>query len=101
MSLSQPQTKPHLRLLKTKGDEEYLAKEVELFQRGEKNNHEFTEREIDILNKMSEGMTAEMIAEMLHISPHTVKTHQRNMLKKTKCSNGVQLVAQSIRMGFI
>ena len=37
MSLSQPQTKPHLRLLKTKGDEEYLAKEVDLFQRGEKN----------------------------------------------------------------
>ncbi|WP_258098295.1 response regulator transcription factor [Marinoscillum pacificum] len=62
---------------------------------------DFTEREIDILNLMSEGLTAEMIGDSLCISPHTVKTHQRNMLKKTGCSNGTQLVARSIRTGII
>lgn len=61
----------------------------------------FTEREVDILQQMADGLTAGMIADKLHISPHTVKTHQRNMLKKSGCYNGTQLVAQCIRRGII
>ncbi|MEQ9304353.1 MAG: helix-turn-helix transcriptional regulator [Marinoscillum sp.] len=62
---------------------------------------EFTWRERDILNLMSEGLTADDIAKSLFISPHTVKTHQKNMLKKSECINSTHLVAIAVRVGYI
>lgn len=87
----------HLQLLKPR---QSLAKEVSI---APESTHEWdlTDREIDILSLMADGLTADMVADVLHISPHTVKTHQRNMLKKSGCANGIHLVAQSMREGLI
>jgi len=64
-------------------------------------NLEFSEREIDILQLMAFGKTAHEVAEKLYISPHTVKTHQKNMLKKTGCNNSTHLIASCLRSGVI
>lgn len=62
---------------------------------------EFSEREMDILVLMAHGKTANEVGDELCISPHTVKTHQKNMLKKTGCYNSIHLIACSIRDGVI
>ncbi|WP_324720407.1 helix-turn-helix transcriptional regulator [Salinimicrobium sp. HB62] len=67
----------------------------------EKITHSLTEREIRIVKELAKGNTNKEIADILDISPHTVKTHKKNILKKTKCYNTPDLVARSIREGLI
>ncbi|MFY0605215.1 MAG: helix-turn-helix transcriptional regulator [Cyclobacteriaceae bacterium] len=62
---------------------------------------EFTEREVDILKQMSFGLTADKIGETLHISPNTVKTHIKNMLKKSGSTNSVEMIANALRQQVI
>ncbi|MFC2098894.1 LuxR C-terminal-related transcriptional regulator [Bacteroidota bacterium] len=42
----------------------------------------FSHREIEIINLIAEGNKSAEIAEKLSISPHTVLTHRKNMLKR-------------------
>lgn len=58
-------------------------------------------REKEILIQLKEGLNSKAIAEKLHISCHTVDTHRRNMLAKTKCKNVVELVQLATRLGSI
>lgn len=62
---------------------------------------QLTERELDILGKIQEGKTSKEIADELNLSIHTINTHRKNMLEKTKSKNITQLAEtfQSIRMG--
>ena len=61
----------------------------------------FSEREITILKEMSQGKTTKEIAAFFDISPHTVTTHKKNILKKSQCKNTSQLIAKCIREGII
>lgn len=47
------------------------------------NKEELTQREIEILKLVCEEYTTADIAEKLFISPHTVDTHRKNILKKS------------------
>ncbi|MEQ8469790.1 MAG: helix-turn-helix transcriptional regulator [Marinoscillum sp.] len=69
--------------------------------RGRIHFHKITLRERDVLRLMSEGLRAEEIADCLFISPFTVKTHQKNILKKSTCLNSIHLVASAVRAGYI
>ncbi|MGB8705889.1 MAG: helix-turn-helix transcriptional regulator, partial [Gillisia sp.] len=60
-----------------------------------------TEREIQVIRKLSRGLKAEQIAEELHVSPHTIKTHRRNILQKSGCTNTTELVAKCLISGII
>lgn len=60
-----------------------------------------TEREKQIIIKFSKGLNAEQIAEEFNLSPHTVKTHRKNILKKSSCSNTTELVAKCLTNGII
>lgn len=60
-----------------------------------------TPREAQIVRLLAEGLTAEQIAQELFISFNTVRTHRKNLLQKFNCKNAVQLVALSIRRGWI
>lgn len=60
-----------------------------------------TEREKQIVIRFSKGLNAEHIAEELNLSPHTIKTHRRNILQKSGCSNTTELVAQCLTTGVI
>ena len=51
-----------------------------------------TKRELEILKLIKKGMTDKEIASNLNIEPTTVETHSRNMRKKTKTHNRIELI---------
>lgn len=60
-----------------------------------------TEREKQIVIHFSRGLSAEQIAAEMNLSPHTVKTHRRNILNKSGCTNTTELVAKCLTNGVI
>lgn len=62
---------------------------------------EFTPREIEVLRLLTTGAGNEEIAEKLHISQNTVKTHIKHLLEKTGFSSRTQLAIQSRITGFV
>lgn len=61
----------------------------------------FTKREKDIVSEIAMGLSNDQIADKLSISPHTVKTHRKNIMEKSKCDNSAQLVANCLMGGVI
>jgi DNA-binding NarL/FixJ family response regulator len=51
-----------------------------------------TEREIQIINHIREGLSSKEIANRLEISLKTVEVHRHNVLKKLKLKNSASLV---------
>jgi DNA-binding NarL/FixJ family response regulator len=62
---------------------------------------ELTERERDILLLIAHGLSNDEIAGRLVISPHTAKTHVRNVLRKLDCRDRAGLVALAYESGLI
>ncbi|MBP7498784.1 MAG: hypothetical protein KA796_02835, partial [Chryseobacterium sp.] len=60
---------------------------------------ELSKREVDIIRLISDGNSNEEIADLLSISPHTVKKHRSNILEKAECSNTAQLIKNCIQQG--
>jgi len=61
------------------------------------NTSKLTEREIEVLDFICKGLTAEKMAEELCLSTETVRTHRANLLSKTGCSNAPALVMYAIK----
>lgn len=61
----------------------------------------FTRREIDIIRLLGAGMSTGQIADQLRISPRTVVTHRKNVLRKSQARNTVELVVDCVRKGYI
>lgn len=56
------------------------------------NDHaSFTSREIQVIRELFNGSMNKEIAVKLHISEHTVATHRKNILFKSKCSSVQEL----------
>ena len=60
-----------------------------------------TTQEKKILQFLSEGKPSREIADLLFLSPHTVDTHRRNLLKKTNCIDSTAMIAFSKMTGLI
>jgi transcriptional regulator EpsA len=60
-----------------------------------------TEREKQILSWVREGKSNHEIADILSLSPLTVKNHIQKILRKMGCSNRAQAVAEAIAMGLV
>jgi DNA-binding CsgD family transcriptional regulator len=60
-----------------------------------------TSKEIEVLAKLSEGLSSKQIADNLFISKHTVDTHRRNILKKLDVQNSIEAVIYSRSMGWV
>jgi DNA-binding NarL/FixJ family response regulator len=58
-----------------------------------------TEREHQVLGLVAEGLSNTEIAQNLHITPGTAKTHVRNLLTKLDARDRVQLVILAHRAG--
>jgi DNA-binding NarL/FixJ family response regulator len=63
--------------------------------------HSLTSREIEILHLIAQGYSTPQIADKLIISPKTVETHRKNMLKKVNVKNIMGLVNYGIQRGII
>lgn len=64
-------------------------------------NIDFTIREFEIINLLAEGSRAKEIAHELFVSELTVRTHVKNILRKSSARNTTALVATCIRQGLI
>jgi DNA-binding NarL/FixJ family response regulator len=51
-----------------------------------------TQREMEIIQLISEGLTSQEMADKLFISPRTVDTHRANLLKKLAVKNSMELI---------
>jgi DNA-binding NarL/FixJ family response regulator len=58
-------------------------------------------REMEVLERLSEGNTTIQIANQLYISENTVKTHVRHILEKLNASNRVEAVNKANRLGIL
>lgn len=65
------------------------------------NTPRLTKREKQILKLVVSGKTNNQIAEDLFISPLTVETHRRNLMKKMKASNTASLVKMAIEKSLV
>jgi DNA-binding NarL/FixJ family response regulator len=58
----------------------------------EKRHDQLSEREMEIFLLVANGKSTKDIAETLFLSPHTVNTHRKNILKKLSCKNAAELL---------
>jgi len=56
-----------------------------------------TQRELQVLNLISEGLTNKEIADRIFLSDHTVASHRKNLMKKFEATNNVDLVIKAIK----
>lgn len=61
----------------------------------------FSDREIEVLKLLKDGITSSVIAEKLFISKHTVDGHRRKMLFKSNCTNTIDLINFSKTNGLL
>ena len=62
---------------------------------------QLTDREVEILRLLAEGLRGHDIAIRLVISPQTVQTHVRNMLSKLRVHSRLEAVAFAVRHGWL
>jgi two-component system, NarL family, response regulator YdfI len=60
-----------------------------------------SERELEVLDLLSEGLSNKLIAHRLNISEHTVKTHVASIFGKLGASSRTEAVSQAIRRGLV
>ncbi|MEU3619420.1 response regulator transcription factor [Streptomyces sp. NPDC006872] len=59
-----------------------------------------TEREREVLGLVAAGLSNDDIAQRLHLSPHTAKTHVNRIMTKLHARDRAQLVVIAYRTGF-
>ena len=86
---------------RTMAGEHIYPDETPLIHIGNATNHEFTERELDILKELTTGDTNAVIAERLHVSLATVKSHIQHLMEKTGFKTRTELVSEARSRGIV
>ncbi len=60
-----------------------------------------SKRELEILHLIAKGLSSRKISDFLMLSDHTVRTHRKNILKKTQTKNSSELIKKCIEWGYI
>ncbi len=60
-----------------------------------------TEREIEVLRLVAQGVSNSEIAQALYITVNTVKTHLRNILDKLQLENRTQAATYAVQKGLV
>jgi two-component system NarL family response regulator len=60
-----------------------------------------TERELEVLSRVAEGMSNREIADVLEISENTVKNHVRNILEKLHLHSRMEAVLYAVRANLL
>ena len=60
-----------------------------------------SDREMEVLRCLADGLTTQQIGNQLFISENTVKTHVRHILEKLEASNRTEAVSKAISLGLI
>lgn len=86
---------------RTMAGEHIYPDETPLIRIGNSTNHEFTERELDILKELTTGDSNSAIGERLHISAGTVKSHVQHLLDKTGFRTRTELASEARSLGIV
>ena len=72
-----------------------------LSQREPKSNPSLSERQIEVIRLLSQGMQCDDIADRLNLSVCTVRRHVQNALERLDAHTQAEAVAKSIRLGLV
>ncbi len=86
---------------RTMAGERIYPDQTPLMRIGNTTNHEFTQRELDILKELTTGDSNTAIAERLCISVSTVKSHIQHLLEKTGFKTRTELVSEACSLGIV
>ena len=86
---------------RTMAGERIFPDETPLIRIGNATNHEFTERELEILKELTTGDTIAEIAGRLFISVATVKSHIQHLMEKTGFKTRTELVSEARGLGIV
>ncbi|WP_186757554.1 response regulator [Echinicola salinicaeni] len=64
-------------------------------------NEKLSDREMEVLGCIANGLTTQEIGEQLFISKNTVETHRKNLLYKLRAKNTAELVNNAYKKGLI
>lgn len=59
------------------------------------------QRELEVLQLIARGLDTRTVAAQLHLSPNTVKTHVRALMRKLGAQNRVQMLARASEGGLL
>lgn len=55
-------------------------------------------REREVLDLISQGLTDKEISDKLYLSPHTIKSHRKKVIAKLGCSNAAAMVRRAFEL---
>ncbi len=91
-----------------RGEKFFCGKVIDILNasKGESSKHScepvsISERELEILQLVAQGLTTKQIAEKIHLSFHTVMTHRKNMMGKLGITNTAGLIIYAVRENLI
>ena len=58
---------------------------------------QLTSREVEVLQLLAEGASSIQIADQLHVSPNTVRTHVQGILSKLQVHSRLEAAAFAVR----
>lgn len=96
-------------IYKVVNDEKYFSSEVTMSLlnpeqsklKSSNNEIDFTQREIEIMKHLADGLTNKEIGDKLFISHRTVDTHRTNIMKKVGVNNVAGLISFAIKNGIV
>lgn len=60
-----------------------------------------TQREFEVILLITKGLKTNQIADQLHVSPHTINSHRKNILKKLNLTSPVELIVYALESGLV
>lgn len=60
---------------------------------------DISNRESEVLNLLSYGLTTQVISKKLFLSHHTINSHRKNLLIKLKANNTAELIRRAFETG--
>jgi len=77
-----------------------IAKEVMLtLATGEETRPQLSQRQVEILRLLADGLSAKQIAARMHISPRTVEFHKYQAMERLGVSTSAELIAYTTKLG--
>ena len=64
-------------------------------------SQELTEREKELLKLLAKGYSTQRAADEMNLSPHTIHTHRKNIIKKLNIKSPTQFVLHAIDLRLI
>ena len=94
------ESEPMLRVMdRTMAGEQVWPDSAPVVRLGMVRNTDLTDRELDVLRLLAEGLTDREISERLSLGLPTVRYHLRNLISKTGHSSRTELAVDAVRTG--